>query len=61
MAIEAFGVKERTLYDWQAKLKKKEGVPEALNDQSKRPQKVRVRDWPKEIKDKIKDFLKKIA
>ena len=58
MAIEAFGVKERTIYDWQTKLKKKEGAPEALNDQSKRPKNVRERDWPKEILDKIKELRK---
>jgi transposase InsO family protein len=50
---EAFGVKERTLYDWQAKLKKGNNNPEALNNRSKRPHTVRKRAWPEEIQKEI--------
>lgn len=53
-AIDAFSVKERTLYNWKARLKKGGGTAESLNDQSRRPQKVREREWPQKIKDEIR-------
>jgi len=31
----AFKVKERTLYSWQAELKKRRGAPKALNEKSR--------------------------
>ena len=53
---EAFGVKERTLYNWKRQLKKGQGEIESLNDKSKRPKKVRCRriEWPIAIKIEIK-------
>ena len=53
-AKAAFQVQERTLYDWQAKLKAHHGKLEALNDKSKRPKNVRVREWSDSIKREIK-------
>jgi len=44
--LEAFGIKKRTLYDWQAKFKKSGGKLESLNDKSKAPVKTRKRIWP---------------
>lgn len=55
---EAFGVKERTLYHWQAQLKKGGGKAESLNDGSRRPRKVRRRQWPPTIIEKIKELRK---
>lgn len=53
-AVDAFGVKERTLYSWKSKLKKGNGNHEALNDKSRRPKNVRKRNWHQDIKEKIK-------
>jgi len=53
---EAFKIKERTLYYWQAKLKKGNGQLEALNGGSKAPKNKRLRLWPEPIKQKIKDL-----
>jgi transposase InsO family protein len=54
--LEAYPVKERTLYFWQAKLKRGSGHAEALNDQSKRPKRLRRRQWPTSITHKIKEL-----
>ena len=53
--LEAYGVKERTVYHWQALLKKRGGRVEALNEQSKRPKTVRHRAWTLSITEKIKE------
>src|SRR3989338_9795911 len=55
-ALEAFGVKRRTLYDWQARLKKGGGQLEALNNKSRRPHQVRQRLWPNEVKAAIRSL-----
>lgn len=52
--LEAFEVKERTLYHWKAQLKKGKGQLEALNEKSKRPHRVRTRQWPLEITQEIR-------
>jgi len=52
--LAAFPVKKRTLYHWQAVLKTGSGQPEALNERSTRPAKVRKREWPEAIKGEIK-------
>ena len=54
--IEAFKVKERTLYLWQAQLKSNNGKLESLNEQSKRPKQVRQRQWPDEVINKIRQL-----
>jgi len=54
--MSAYEVKERTLYYWQAQLKKGSGRFEALNEKSTRPKLVRKRQWPVEVKDKIKQL-----
>ena len=46
---EAFGVKERTLYLWQRKLKEGGGKLEALNNKSKAPKAKRKRLWDERI------------
>lgn len=51
---DAFKVSRRTLYIWKAQQQKGRGSFEALNEQSKRPKNVRVRDWSQTIKDEIK-------
>jgi transposase InsO family protein len=53
---EAYSVKERTLYHWQALLKKGGGRAEALNEKSKRPKTVRRRQWPSVITEKIQEL-----
>ena len=52
--MEAFSVKERTLFNWKAQLKAGGGKLETLNDKSKRPKEVRQRYWPYGIKQEIK-------
>lgn len=51
--IEAFSVKERTLYNWKSQQKKGGGQLESLNEQSRRPKTVRKRNWPPAIKNEI--------
>lgn len=51
---DAFGVKERTLYDWKQKLRQGGGAALSLNDKSKRPKRVREREWPQKVKDEIR-------
>jgi transposase InsO family protein len=53
-AIDAFGVKERTLYLWKHQLKEGGGKIESLNEKSRRPKNVRKRSWPAVIKNEIK-------
>lgn len=43
--LEAFGVKERTLFNWQQRLKKGGGKIDALNAGSRTPKKTRTRLW----------------
>ena len=52
--IEAFEVKERTLYYWKSQLKKGGGKITALNEKSKSPHNVRKREWPWQIKAEIR-------
>lgn len=54
--IDAFKVKKRTLYHWKKQRKEGGGKLEVLNDKSKRPKRIRTRDWPQEIKDKIRQM-----
>ena len=53
-ALDAFNVKERTLYLWKAQIKKWSGAAEALNEKSKRPKRARQREWPQKVKDEIR-------
>ena len=53
-AIDAFNVKERTLYLWKSQLRKGEGKLISLNEKSKKPINIRRRDWSQSIKDEIK-------
>ena len=52
-AMEAFGVKRRSLYNWKRQLKKGGGKLTSLNEKSKRPDNIRQRQWPQAIKDEI--------
>ena len=56
---EAFGVSERTLYRWQAKLKAAGGDPLALQPKSPIPKRKRQSLWPKEIIERIRYLRKK--
>lgn len=51
---EAFGVGRSTLFEWKKARCKGEGRMEALNPGSKRPQQVRHRDWPDEVRTEIR-------
>ncbi len=53
-AEEAFGIKKRSLFSWQRKLKEWGGKLEALNDGNRAPKKKRKRLWDERIIDKIK-------
>ena len=53
-AVEAFKVKRRTLYLWQAKLKAGQGKLEALNDGNRAPKKKRTRLWDYRIIEELK-------
>jgi len=53
-AMAAYEVSERTLYRWQVQLKRGKGHPESLNNRSKRPKAVRRRQWPDQVKGRIK-------
>ncbi len=52
--IDAFGVKRRTLFGWKQQQRLSGGKLEGLNEKSKRPKKIRTREWPLEIKQEIK-------
>ena len=75
-ATEAFAISKRTLYHWQAQIRKGEGALEALNERSKRPHAIRRRQWHPDIlleikrqradhpnlgKEKVHDALKKFC
>jgi len=47
--LEAFKIKQRTLYHWRNNLQKGGENPESLNDQSTAPRKRRTRLWPREV------------
>ena len=47
--VEAFRVKRRTLYRWQALLKQGGGQLEALNERSRSPRHTRKRLWPEDV------------
>ena len=51
---DAFPVKRRTLYHWQARLTKGGGQLEALNPRSRAPQTRRRRLWPEAISQEIR-------
>jgi hypothetical protein len=51
---EAFGVKKRTLYLWQAKLKEGHGKLEALNPGSRVSRKKRKRLWDTRILEELR-------
>ncbi len=56
--IEAFEIKRRILFYWKKQLQEGEGFPEALNERSRRPHKLRHRKWPKVIVDEIRRHRK---
>jgi len=56
--MEAFGIKERTIYFWKKQLKQGGGKLEALNEKSKRPKSIRKRNWPEEIANEIRRLRK---
>ena len=51
---EAYKVKRRTLFDWQARLKAGQGKLESLNPGYRAPKTKRKRSWPDEVLDEIK-------
>lgn len=53
-AKEAFGVSRRSLFSWQAALKKGGGKLESLNPGSRVPKKKRVRAWPLPVLEEVR-------
>ncbi len=51
---EAFGVKRRTLYLWQRKLREGNGRLEALNDQSRAPKRMRKRRYDHRLVEELR-------
>lgn len=53
---DAFPAKRSTLFEWKRKLKEGNGKPEALNEKKRAPKNTRRRDWPFEVRQKIKQI-----
>lgn len=51
---EAFGVSRRTLFAWQAQLRRGAGQPHALKPRSTRPKHLRRREWPEGLIEEIR-------
>ena len=51
--LDAYEVKERTLYDWKKKYKESWNMLSSLSDKSKTPKKKRKREWSVEVLEKI--------
>lgn len=54
--MDAFPVKRSTLFLWKKKFKESQGKLISLNDKKRRPQHTRKRDWPFEVRNKIKQI-----
>ena len=54
--IDAFPVKRSTLFLWRKKLNDNQGKLISLNDKKRTPKHTRKRDWPFEIRQKIKSI-----
>jgi len=52
--MDAFQLSRRTLFLWKKQMKEGKGKPEALNEQSKAPENIRIRAWPLELLEEIK-------
>ena len=52
--IDAFPVKRSSLFEWKKKLKASGGKLLSLNEKKRTPKHTRKRDWPFEIRQKIK-------
>ena len=53
-AQEAFGVSRRTLFAWQAQLRRGKGKPHTLTPGSTRPHRLRRRSWPLAVIEEIR-------
>jgi len=51
---EAFGVSRRTLFAWQARLRRGRGKPHTLTPGSTRPRRLRQRQWPAAVIQEIR-------
>ena len=51
---EAFGVSRRTLFAWQAQLRRGRGKPHALKPGATRPKHLRRREWPRALIEEIR-------
>ena len=54
--MDAFSVKRSTLFEWKRQLKEGQGKLIALNEKKRTPKHTRKRDWPFEIRQKIKQI-----
>lgn len=53
---DAFPVKRSTLFLWKKKLRENQGKLISLNDKKRIPKNTRKREWPFEIRQKIKEI-----
>ena len=54
--IDAFSAKRSTLFEWKRQLKEGQGQLASLNERKRTPKHTRKRDWPFEIRQKIKEI-----
>jgi hypothetical protein len=54
--MDAFPVKRSALFEWKKKLKESGGKLISLNEKKRTPKNTRKRDWPFEIRQKIKQI-----
>jgi transposase InsO family protein len=57
--MDAFKVKRRTLFLWKKQLREGQGKPTALEEQSRTPERKRIRVWPLEVLEEIKTLRMK--
>jgi hypothetical protein len=58
---EAFGVSRRTLFAWQAQLRRGGGQPHLLKPGSTRPKHLRRREWPKGLIEEIRRLRTRVS
>lgn len=54
--IDAFSAKRSTLFEWKKQLKEGQGKLVSLNEKKRTPKRTRKRDWPFEVREKIKQM-----
>lgn len=54
--MDAFPIKRSSLFEWKRILKENQGKLISLNERKRTPKHTRKRDWPFEIRQKIKEI-----